>query len=149
MILGQITLNIPGVPIAKKRPRFARRGKCTVAYSDQKTEEGRFLWEVRTQHAGEQLLGALHMELEFVFPRPKSHYGTGRNADILKKSAPIHHIKKPDNDNLQKFVKDCLNGEAYHDDSQIVIVIAKKRFVRHGEKPTTIVLIKTINETEG
>ncbi len=136
-----IQLNIPGIPIAKARPRFARRGKFTATYSSQETEEGKFLWEVRQQHDGKLLEGALSMDLEFVFIRPKGHYGTGRNAGVLKKSAPEHHIKKPDNDNLQKFVKDCLNGEAYGDDCQVVFVSAKKRYVDSGESPCTLIRI--------
>jgi hypothetical protein len=46
---AMITIEIPGKPIAKKRPRFARIGKFVQTYSDQKTEEGRFLWELRRQ----------------------------------------------------------------------------------------------------
>lgn len=35
-------------------------------------------------------------------------------------------IKKPDMDNIVKVVADALNGVAYHDDTQIVYVEAKK-----------------------
>ena len=35
-------------------------------------------------------------------------------------------LKKPDMDNIIKVVADALNGVAYHDDTQIVSVIAKK-----------------------
>ena len=34
--------------------------------------------------------------MNFRFVRPKSHYGTGRNAKKLKPSAPPHHTQKPD-----------------------------------------------------
>ena len=35
-------------------------------------------------------------------------------------------LKKPDIDNIVKVVADALNGVAYHDDTQIVMVVAKK-----------------------
>ena len=35
-------------------------------------------------------------------------------------------LKKPDMDNIVKVVADALNGVAYHDDTQIVLVQAKK-----------------------
>lgn len=44
----------------------------------------------------------------FHMPRPKHHFGTGRNAGKLKRSAPYWHTSKPDLDNLIKMVKDHL-----------------------------------------
>lgn len=123
-----ITLTIPGTPIAKKRPRFVKRGNFARAYNDQQTEEGRFLWEVKQQFRGEPLAGALVMYVTFYMPRPKGHFGTGRNVDKLKSSAPVHHTKKPDLDNLVKFVKDCLNEVAWVDDSQVVTTLSNKKY---------------------
>ena len=37
-------------------------------------------------------------------------------------------LKKPDMDNIVKVVADALNGVAYHDDTQIVLVSAKKAY---------------------
>ena len=46
--------------------------------------------------------GALNLpvraDIEFVFPRPKSHYGTGKNADVLKPSAPKYCISRGNGD---------------------------------------------------
>jgi len=136
------TILIKGAPIAKKRPRFARRGKFTVAYNDQQTEEGRWLWEAKPQilHCFE---GPLQVDIQFYLPRPKGHYGTGRNADQLKPSAPVHHTSKPDKDNLEKFVLDCLNGIAFKDDSQVVQSFVTKHYAK-GD-PKTII---TITEVE-
>lgn len=53
------------------------------------------------------------------FQRPKNHYGTGRNADKLKSSAPESHIQKPDVDKLARSVLDGLTGIVYSDDSQV------------------------------
>lgn len=37
-------------------------------------------------------------------------------------------LKKPDMDNIVKVVADALNGVAYNDDTQIVLVSAKKAY---------------------
>lgn len=37
-------------------------------------------------------------------------------------------LKKPDMDNIVKVVADALNGVAYHDDTQIALVSAKKAY---------------------
>ena len=37
-------------------------------------------------------------------------------------------LKKPDVDNIVKVVADALNGVAYHDDTQIALVVAKKAY---------------------
>ena len=129
---------IPGNPIAKKRPRFARRGKFTMAYNDQGTEEGRFLFEAQKQ-IDECFGGPVKVSLQFHMPRPKGHYGTGKNAGKLKPSAPVIHTAKPDIDNLMKFVLDCLNGEAFKDDSQVFKISGVKGY---SDEPKTIIYIE-------
>jgi Holliday junction resolvase RusA-like endonuclease len=133
---------IPGKPIAKKRPRFARIGKFVRTYNEQETEESRFLWEVKQHMNGEKPLdGPLAVQFVFFLPRPKGHYGTGKNAGKLKPSAPKYHIKKPDCDNLEKFVADCLNGLVWKDDSQIIKSITEKHY---SEQPRTEIIIEVV-----
>ena len=144
--MRSLTLTIPGVPIAQRRPRFARRGKFVVTYSDQATEAGKFLLEARRQAHGVFLEGPLSLEVICVFPRPKSHFGTGKNADKLKASAPEDHTKKPDCTNLCKFVEDCLNDEVYKDDSQICVVRIRKVYAEDGCQPYTWI---KLTELEG
>ena len=49
--------------------------------------------------------------------------------------------KKPDVDNLAKTFMDALNGMAYKDDSQIVTLIAEKRY---AEEPYVFIEIQTL-----
>ena len=75
---------------------------------------------------------AVSLQCEFVFSRPLSHYGTGRNAGKLKASAPIHHVKTPDLDKIVRSVSDAV-GDALasvllRNDSQIVSIHATKRY---------------------
>jgi len=136
-------LVIPGNPIAKTRPRFSRRGKFVITYNDQETEEGRFLWEVKQQIKCPLLEGPIKIACIFYMPRPKSHYGTGKNAKILKPNAPVFHTKKKDLDNLEKFVYDCLNHVVWKDDSQIVESMAQKIY---SNNPRTEIKIWTIEK---
>ena len=148
-----LTLTIPGKPIAKARPRFYRRGKFVGTYNSQETEEGRFLLECQSQLEGHELItGPISLTVCFRMPRPKGHYGTGRNAGKLKPSAPDLHIKKPDLDNMLKFVKDCLNGIVWKDDSQVFSVVADKYYADHDipeAVPSTLILIYEHSETSG
>jgi hypothetical protein len=50
------------------------------------------------------------MSLVFVKPRPKAHYGTGRNAEVLKDSAPAAPGVKPDTGKLARAVEDALTA---------------------------------------
>ena len=120
-------ITIPGKPIAKARPRFARRGKFVITYSSQETEEGRWLWEAKGQ-VDQCFEGPAYVICHFYMPRPKGHYGTGKNSGKLKENAPNWHTKKPDVDNCIKFVLDCLNGLAWKDDCQIIMVSGQKEY---------------------
>lgn len=135
--MNELTLTIPGVPIAKKRPRFARRGKFVTTYNDQQTEEGRWLLSAR-EYIRETLKGPLDVpvKLQMVFrmPIPKS---TTKN-NLVKLSFHPEHAKKPDIDNLIKFCLDCLNGELFTDDALVWSINA---FKAYHEKPGTYIKV--------
>ncbi len=135
-----ICITIKGNPVAKKRPRFARHRKRVRTYNDQETEESKFLF-MFLQEWGEKkpIEGGIMLHLKFLMQRPKSHYGTGKNAGFVKKSAPSSHTSKPDLDNLIKFVKDALNGYAWRDDSQVCYINAMKTY---GERPGTEIIVE-------
>jgi len=42
------------------------------------------------------LTGPVSLCITFIRPRPKSHYGSGKNSQKLKPSAPVYPIVKPD-----------------------------------------------------
>ena len=123
-----IRFEVPGPPIAAKRPRFARKGQFVRTYDPQSNVEYKEAVRYAFLHTvPDEVLEQvpfprdvpLAMSVFFRFPRPKGHFGTGRNADKLKPSAPKHHIVKPDCDNLLKLIKDGLSKSAWHDDNQI------------------------------
>ena len=133
-------ITIPGQPIAKKRPRFARRGKFVVTYNDQQTDEGKALAIIMQQYQSRPAIeGAVCVDFTFFVSRPKGHFGTGKNAGMLKSSAPVMPTTKPDIDNCVKFYLDILNGWAWHDDNQVVKLAAVKEY---GDPKTVISISK-------
>jgi Holliday junction resolvase RusA-like endonuclease len=135
-----IEIIIPGEPIAKHRPKFTTRGKFPRAYNDQETEEGKFIAQVLHQIDGLKIFDKpLTVDLYFFRSRPKSHYGTGRNANKIKPSAPTWPTTKPDVDNYIKFTLDCLNDILWKDDALVVRTNAVKSY---AEDPRTIIQVR-------
>jgi len=143
----KLTFTILGDPCAKARHRSTRTGRM---YNPQSAEDAASMWIIQKQLSEQAGAGyeptekALSLAVEAVFVRPKSHYGTGRNAGKLKPSAPVHHVKVPDLDNIVKRVSDLMNAIVYKDDSQIVQIV-EPSIKRYGKKPRVIF---TITELE-
>jgi Holliday junction resolvase RusA-like endonuclease len=67
------------------------------------------------------LLGPVALSLTFTMPRPRSHFGTGRNAAVVRPSAPERPDVTPDLDKLVRATQDALKfGGAFKDDAQVV-----------------------------
>lgn len=69
---------------------------------------------------------AVAVELRFGLPRPRGHWGTGRNSEVLKPSAPEFPATKPDIDKLVRAVLDALTGVVFADDAQVVRLYTDK-----------------------
>lgn len=74
------------------------------------------------------LRGALVLNVTFYVKRPKAHFGTGRNAEVLKPSAPAYPTTKPDTTKLVRAIEDAMTGLVYRDDAQLVDQHAHKRY---------------------
>ncbi len=77
------------------------------------------------------LTGPLNVSMVFYQQRPKSHYGTGRNAERLKASAPPLPTGRPDALKLARGTEDALTGVVWVDDAQVVDLDVHKRYVDH------------------
>jgi crossover junction endodeoxyribonuclease RusA len=78
------------------------------------------------------LPGPLHLEVTFLFPRPKGHYRTGRHAGELRDRAPRFCPTRPDLDKLLRAVGDAITGIVVVDDAQLVRVTAWKMYGSPG-----------------
>ncbi|MFJ6730062.1 RusA family crossover junction endodeoxyribonuclease [Streptomyces sp. NPDC091281] len=76
------------------------------------------------------LTAAVRLDVTFCLRRPKSHFGTGRNASVLKASAPPFPTGKPDLDKLVRSTQDALkDAGVLADDSVVATLRAEKAFV--------------------
>jgi Holliday junction resolvase RusA-like endonuclease len=116
----KVSFTVYGEPLAQKRPRARIHGKHARVYDDPKSVKAKdTLAVIIQQNSPPRLLaGPLKVDILFCFGRPKSHFGTGRNAGVIKKSAPQYKWNKPDRDNLDKLVLDAMSGIIFHDDAQ-------------------------------
>lgn len=123
-----LNFDIPGVPVGKGRPRAAARGKHIQLYTPEKTAsyEGVVALAARQAMAGALLLeGPVATTLEIRLPIPRS-WSKRKQADAL---AGIEYpTKKPDADNVVKAIFDALNGVVWHDDTQVVEIVVRKRY---------------------
>ena len=127
-----------GNPAAQKRHRHFNRGKFTQTYDPSKTDKQDFVSQIIQQRPKTPFVYPLIVSINFYFNRPKSHYGSGKNADKLKQSAPFFHTSKPDIDNLIKFVLDAMNGIFFKDDYLITKIKSEKNY---SDTPRTTIKI--------
>ena len=121
-----------------------------VDASGQKGKDWRTYVQAAAMEAyrGPLLQGAVVLEVEFRFQRPKSHYGTGRNSDILKPSAPKYHTQKPDRTKVLRSLEDALTGVLWKDDSQVVSGLPSKSWVHKWERPGAVVTVETLGDSD-
>lgn len=75
------------------------------------------------------LTGPVNVTAAFYFARPKGHYGTGRNSQRLKASAPALPTGKPDIDKVQRSCFDAITDAGiWLDDAQVATVTAAKLY---------------------
>lgn len=91
------------------------------------------------QYLGDPLACPVDVQMIFVVARPKAHYGTGRNAEVLKDHAPLQPTKAPDVLKMARGVEDALSTIVYRDDAQIVNESLQKRY---GDRERVEILVR-------
>lgn len=114
-----------GKPMPLKRHRLTRGKRM---YDPSHQDKKNWMKSVKQYHPIKPLESVLELKIIFFFRRPKSHYGTGKNSEILRKNAPKYMNRTPDIDNLVKFYLDAMNGIFFKDDRQIISLISEKRY---------------------
>ncbi|WP_236670134.1 RusA family crossover junction endodeoxyribonuclease [Streptomyces antimycoticus] len=64
--------------------------------------------------------GPLVASMVFTFARNKGHYRTGRNAHLLRDSAPTRPAVTPDLSKILRSTEDALTGVVWKDDARVV-----------------------------
>ena len=130
-----IALEIDGIPVPQKRPRFSRKGSHVSCYDEQAKQKEFAKWQLLSQFRNEILSVPLSLDLVFFLPIPSSASGIKKRQMA---NGIIAHSKKPDVDNLVKFILDCMNGFIFTDDSLVCEIRAKKLY---SNKPGTSIRI--------
>ena len=132
---------ILGEPKAQKRHRSRKIGKFINQYDPDEEAKLNFLKTIQDKAPPQPLITPLEVNIVFYFTRPQAHYGTGKNAGVLKPNAPFFHTKTPDRDNLDKFVLDAMTGIFWKNDS---IVCCGEIVKVYDEKPRIEIWINEI-----
>lgn len=123
-----VAFNIPGQPVAKGRPKFARRGAHVVAYTPAATVSYENLVKMAAtlaMHGVEPTAGPVALTVSLNMQIPAS-WSNKRRA--LAAAGSIAATKKPDADNVLKGIKDGCNGIIWRDDAQVVRIVLEKRY---------------------
>ena len=133
-----INITIKGKPIALKRHRSTRTGRMY----DPSAKDKKQIWlQIARFKPKRPLEGKIMLFATFYMPRPKSHYRTGKYANVLKDKMPEYHTNTPDLSNLIKLYEDILQPSFYLDDSQICRIQAEKVY---SKQPRTEIIIEEI-----
>lgn len=132
---------VPGQPVAKGRPKFARRGNFVSTYTPAKTASYENLVKMAAHEAMRgRAPSAAPIELEVCLwlQIPASWSAKKRAAAAIGK---VRATKKPDADNVLKGLKDGCNGIVWKDDAQVVTIILQKRY---AESPRAEVIAREV-----
>lgn len=121
-----IAFTVPGQPVAKGRPKFARQGGFVRTYTPEKTASYESIVKIHAAQAMQgaaPMVGPLALDLTLFVAIPKSTTKRDRARIAV---GTYHPTKKPDLDNVLKAVTDAMNGIVYEDDAQIVRIVTAK-----------------------
>lgn len=148
--MTDIDIDVRGTPITQgsMKPYRLPDGKIAMRYA-----AAVYVWRGQVQQAVAQLdhdiiTGPVKVMLKFQLLRPRGHYGTGRNADIVKASAPSWPAggRRDDLDKLVRCILDAITDAGlWKDDAQVVILLADKRYV--DERPGVRISVTPLSDS--
>lgn len=148
----ELTFTVFGTPRPQGSLRLFRSPKTqreVAKYANSTIEwRNRVQAELREQYDGRPtIIGEVLVRLDFEMPRPKHHFGTGRNAGVLKPSAPHWPTNSGgDLDKLVRAINDSLtDAGVWVDDAQVVEIHAIKRFADPPSEPGVTIRLTVID----
>ena len=124
--MSEILIKVPGVPVAKNRPSPGFKDKNTV-FGAQQQEMNRFTAIAQEQIKRNPFVGPIEVDICFVMPM------------IAGVNPGQYHWNRPRIDELVEFALDCLEGEAWFDNRQVVKSSEKKVY---GHEPCTWIIVR-------
>lgn len=146
-----VSFVIPGRPVGKGRPKFARRGVHVTAYTDAKTasfENKVALFAQQAMRGRPMFDGPVCLTVIAYFAPPKSA-PRARRAAML--AGDLHPTARLDLDNICKAVLDGLQGVTFANDVQVTWINAGKRYaetdhIRVEIEPDRLVVLQRVEE---
>ncbi|MFE4796160.1 RusA family crossover junction endodeoxyribonuclease [Streptomyces sp. NPDC056708] len=140
-----LTVSVYGLPAPQGSKKHIGHGRMLESSIHVKPWREAVVWAMRQEiirHRGwTALTGPLEASMVFSFDRPKSHYGTGRNAGVLKASAPPRPALPPDLSKLARSTEDAITtAGGYKDDALLVGYrrLEKRYTTDHGQVPDVL-----------
>lgn len=136
-----IRFEVFGEPVPKARHRTARlKNGMMIQYQDKKAraQEDSFIVQALPFKPPEPMTGPISLTIEAYFSIPKSFSQKKKGWAIL---GDIFPTKKPDFDNLAKFIGDTLNKIFWEDDKQIIEAHVYKRY---SHKPRWVIQVEEL-----
>ena len=140
-----ITLRVYGVAGPQGSKTISRWGGVRESSAKVGPWRTEVAFTARETYKGDPITEPVALDITFFFMRPKGHYGTGRNADKLKPSAPEHCTSCTHGD-LDKLCRSTFDGLAVRsggsvikDDSQVVRLRCDKRYADDDHPPGALV----------
>lgn len=129
-----------GKPTGKARARtyYDKRSRSMRSVTPEKTKSYEDLVRWSYKAAGGEYLGdkAIEVHIQAMYEIPKSFNKKQREAAINEVLRPK---TKPDVDNIAKSVLDALNGVAYKDDSQVILLQIEKYYTTADARVRVII----------
>ena len=148
-----IELRVYGIPAPQGSKRHVGNGVMIESSKKVKPWRQDVKYAALGLYSGPIFEGPLRIKIHFIFPRPKSHFGTGRNAGRLKENAPKYVTSRGCGD-LEKLIRSTLDAlsvssggaSIMRDDSQVCCCSAIKRYAFEEEKSGAIIVIRSIDD---
>lgn len=137
-LAGRIAIRVHGTPIpqgSKTANTFGRGVRDANATTLKPWREHVRATAEDTCRYHDTLTGPVRVWVRFTFTRPASHWRSGRNAHLLKTTAPRYPGRScGDVDKLQRAIFDALtDANVWTDDTQVVDVRARKFYAGDDE----------------
>jgi Holliday junction resolvase RusA-like endonuclease len=141
--MSELHVEVPGLPLpqgSKRIGTYKVAGQIRRSIIDNNPRLAQWRMQI-TNYTRQEMAewgtypidGPVSVNIVFNMPRSQSHYGTGRNAHLLKPSAPVFPTHAPDLDKLVRAVLDgCTDAGVWRDDAQVVNIWARKRYALLG-----------------
>ena len=152
--MKELEFRVVGIPAPQGSKTLTRYGALMESGKKVKPWRQDVIHAALEAYAGNPFNEPVSVSIEFIFPRPKSHYGTGKNSETIKPKAPLFCTSKTngDIDKVCRSTFDALSvssgGSVIMDDSLVVSVKALKRYAARYELAGANINVKTFDKIQ-